>query len=156
MRQISLRKFSTAECLLGLVTAEDLDLATTGDHLLQFINKYPGEFALQERLSDDLYDAGIVFNAEEAAPLERLTLICDYIKQLDVESQRRILKSFDPSSFTKKELVDLVRNKIEDVEKSYISDSGLCLYKDHIECGPEIIGNMRDALFFPQHHNKLE
>ena len=131
-------------------------MATTGDHLLQFINKYPGEFALQERLSDDLYDAGIVFNAEEAAPLERLTLICDYIKQLDVESQRRILKSFDPSSFTKKELVDLVRNKIEDVEKSYISDSGLCLYKDHIECGPEIIGNMRDALFFPQHHNKLE
>ena len=41
-----------------------------------------------------------------------------HINKEDEETQRNILKSLDPSSYTKKELVELVRSKIEEVKKS--------------------------------------
>ena len=156
--QISLKKFSTPECLLGLVTAEDLDLANIGDHLLQFINNFPGEVSL---LLSSAVEGGpvsvravMVPGAADAAPLERLNLISNKIKLLDVEDQKKILKSLDTSSYTKRELLDLVRSKIEKVEKSYISGFTLFLSKDEIAISEST--KDKRVFFVPQQTRKLE
>ena len=129
--QIFLKKFSIPECLLGLVTAEDLDLVTTGDHLLQFINNNPGYVGLLESRESRFSLLGV----GGLTQLERFNLISNRINQEDDETQKKILKSLDTSSYFKKELLDLVRNNIEEVEKSYISGVSLFLYKDKIEIG---------------------
>ena len=148
-RQVSLRKFRISECLLGLVTAEDLNLVTTADLILQFINEIPGFVGLTEnRDSRDL----ILFTGR-ATPLKRLNMISNSIKRQDEETQRKILKSLDTSSYTKKELVDLVRTGIEVVEKSYISGPGLMIFKDEIKLE---VSRPFEAIFFPQHLSKLE
>ena len=147
--QISFKKFSIPECLLSLVTAEDLDLVTTGDHLLQFINNNPGYVGLSESR-----DSGFIFiEPGEFTQLERIHRIFDIINQEDDETQKKILKSLDTSSYFKKELLDLVRNKIEEVEKSYISGFSLCLYKDEIMIGKKKTGKV---CFIPQHFSKLD
>ena len=73
-----------------------------------------------------------MYGAEDAGALERSDLIYNRIKQLDEEEQKEILESLDPSSYTKKELLDLVRRDIEKVKMSHISGSALVLYKDKI------------------------
>ena len=155
--QISLKKFTIPECLLGLVTAEDLDLATIGDHLLQFINYNPGHVALLKSrkfagFREKVLVQVLVPGAEDAGPLERFNLIYNRIKLMDEEDQKTILESLDTSSFTKKELLDLVRRDIEDVKKSQISGCALVLYKD------KIVANItcKDSYFVPQHFSKMK
>ena len=148
--QISLKKFSIPECLLGLVTAEDLNLTSTADHLLQFINNNPGKLCLQESRDSRHF---ILIVSDAATELERLNLIYNGIKRRGEEFQKKILKSLDTSSYSKKELLDLVRSKIEKVEKSYISGITLFLYKDEINIGKVQTG---EVFFFPQHLSKLE
>ena len=157
-RQISLKKFTIPECLLGLVTAEDLDLATIGDHLLQFINYNPGHVALLKSrkfagFREKVLVQVLVPGAEDAGPLERFTLIHNRIKLLDEEDQKTILESLDTSSFTKKELLDLVRRDIEYLEESHISGCYLFLYKDKIVSSTSKEGKI---YFVPQHFCKIK
>ena len=151
--QISLKKFTIPECLLGLVTAEDLDLATTADHLLQFINNNPGHVYLEKGRKSGHRKVVRVYGAEDAGAPERFDLIFNRIKQLDEEEQKEILESVDPSSYTKKELLDLVRRDIEDVKKSHISGFGLGIFKDRITAASMKNGIV---LFFPQHLCKMK
>lgn len=152
-KKISLMKFSMPECLLGLVTADDLNLATTGDHLLQFINNNPGLVALSSSAVRCLLFS--VPGAERAPPFERLNLICNRIQVEDEETQRIVLKSLDTSDYTKKELLDLLRKRIELVEKSHFSDIGLALFKDDIK-PVKITKAICPVAFFPQHFCKLK
>ena len=98
--------------------------------------------------------AVMVPGAADAAPLERLNLISNKIKLLDVEDQKKILKSLDTSSYTKRELLDLVRSKIEKVEKSYISGFTLFLSKDEIAISEST--KDKRVFFVPQQTRKLE
>ena len=146
--QLSLKKFSIPECLLGLVTAEDLDLATTGDHILQFINN-PSVVGLMKRK----WVSGLVVHStrEAASPLERFNIISDMIAKAGESLQNKILKSLDTSFFSKMELLELVRTRIELVERASMTSSGLFIFKDVIKEGiPK--GN----IFFPQHLSKLD
>ena len=70
-----------------------------------------------------------------------MNMIKIHINKEDEETQRNILKSLDPSSYTKKELVELVRSSIEQVKKFHFS----------------IFVSQKRGLvfFFPQHLNKL-
>ena len=61
---------------------------------------------------------GGVADHEMASSSEKLNMIKIHINKEDEETQRNILKSLDPSSYTKRELVELVRSKIEEVKKS--------------------------------------
>ena len=149
-KKISLRKFSTPECLLGLVTAEDLGLTTTADDLFQFINNNLGIVALKK----DRADSGrIVSGADTASPIEMYELISKHIKAQDEETQKKILRSLDTSSFTKEEILNLVKNSIEDVQKHFnCREMSLRLYKDEI-----LTGKGKGLLFFfPQHVSKME
>ena len=149
-KKISLKKFTTPECLLGLVTAEELGLATTADNLLQFINNNLGKVALRK----DRADIGkIVDGADTASPMEMLELISKHIKAEDEETQKKILRSLDTSSFSKDELVDLVRNNIVIVTRIKFKGFSLMIYKDSIVQVSTIAG---EVFFFPQHFSKLE
>ena len=150
-KKISLKKFTTPECLLGLVTAEDLGLTTTVDDLLGFINNNLGKVALKKGRSDP---GKIVVGADTAYPVKMYDLIYKHIKAEDEETQKKILRSLDASSFSKGELLDLVRNKIEEVKKSVFQ--GFCL---HISKDSILLGNIYvkgTVFFFPQHRSKLE
>ena len=91
--------------------------------------------------------------AVDGGPLERFHLIYNRIKLLDEEDQKKILESLDTSSFTKKELLDLVRRNIEDVKLSHISGFGLGLFKDRIVA---ILNIQKETYFVPQHFSKMK
>ena len=153
-KKISLKKFTTPECLLGLVTAKDLGLDTTADDLFRFIINNLGTVVLQK----DREGVGkVVTGADTASPVEMFELISKHIKVQDEETKKRILRSLDTSSFTEKELSDLVRNYIEEVKKYVIQGGYLLIYKDYILHGHDKDGKWKNKLFFfPQHGNKFE
>ena len=149
-KKISLKKFSTPECLLGLVTAEDLGLDTTADDLLRFINNNLGRVALMKGRT---VPGKVVTGANTASPVEMFKLIFKHIEAQDEETKKKILRSLDPSSFTKNELLDLVRNNIEEVKKYVFQGFSLLIDKDGIFAAKS---KTREVFFFPQHLNKLE
>ena len=59
------------------------------------------------------------------------------------------------TSYSKRELLELVRRKIKVVEESSISGSGLLIFKDEIKSDDIGIGRSGE-FFFPQHLSKLE
>ena len=138
------------------MTAEDLDLASTADHLVQFINNNPECVVLQNCREGGGVRLFPVLGAEDATPLERLNLIYNRIKLMLEEYQKNILESLDPSSYTKMELLDLVRRDIEDVKKSQISGCALRLYKDKIVASNSITYEKKRSYFIPQHFSKMK
>ena len=146
-KKISLEKFSPPECLLGLVTADALRLTIIVDHIVQFINNNPGRVLLKKSREE----LGRIVNDHPSQ--QRPNQIYEKIKTMDEETQKRIFKSLDTSSYTKKELLDLVRNKIEEVERAHSTGASLLLFKDDIECTS---GKQGFVFFIPQHKSKME
>ena len=132
------------------MSAEDLKLATTADDILKFINNNLGEVALRLCRSTPYYF--VVPGSEKASPSEKLNMIKIHINEEEEEIQRNILKSLDLSSYIKKDLVELVRSKIEEVKKSQSSGFGLQVYKDEIFC---LNSKREEGFFFPQLLSKL-
>ena len=74
--EISLMKFSLAECLQGLVTAENLNLDTS-EEIFQFITDNPGDLAL---IDPDKGRTVILKRDSSSSLIEHFNYISDYIR----------------------------------------------------------------------------
>ena len=77
--EISLKKFSIAECLQGLVTAEDLNLDTS-EEIFQFITDNPGVLTLIDPAKGRKSRMVLLKRDSPSSLIERFNYISDYIR----------------------------------------------------------------------------
>lgn len=144
VEEMSLKKFPISECLLGLVTAEDLKLDTATE-IFTFITDNLGILCLKKSLAD----LGSRLMSNSPSVIERFESVINHLNDQDEETKKRILSSLDLSAFSQKELSDIIRKA---GPKPVRPKRSTHIYKDIIFIGCD----KGEVFFFPQHYNKLE